>query len=232
MSSNYSGNPFGTQSPSPQPSPGSTPIIVVPADTDPNNVATMFNQQYKMTADNLAYLNHYPDGYFTFKSVTMDSTGGNVASSPVAGTLHVSATGSVAGNGNAIVNGTTYKDNTVIAWAFVDAVTPALRQAFNITSVARDGFNATGCFNLTLGSTMNSSSSWSCVAQQNMTVQSGGGAFFSLGHCSTVNGVLAAGPTLINQTTSFTVRTFDSSVSGATAGFLSNRDFFVVVYGK
>lgn len=56
MSTNYTGTPTATQSPAPQPGPSAVPIIVLPADSDPRNVATMFTQQYKMTADYLAYL--------------------------------------------------------------------------------------------------------------------------------------------------------------------------------
>ncbi len=56
MSSNYTGVPTAAQSPASAPTFGVDPIIVVPADADPNNVATMFTQQYRMLADHVAYL--------------------------------------------------------------------------------------------------------------------------------------------------------------------------------
>lgn len=54
MSTNYTGSATAADSPSPAPTVGGSPIIVLPADADPRNAATMFTQQYKMTADWLA----------------------------------------------------------------------------------------------------------------------------------------------------------------------------------
>lgn len=56
MSSNYVGNPTATESPSATPGQGVYPTVVVPADADPNNVATMFSQQYPVLADFIAYV--------------------------------------------------------------------------------------------------------------------------------------------------------------------------------
>lgn len=56
MSSNYTGNKTGNHPPAVSPAPGQSPLVVSPADTDPNNVATMFAQQYPTLADYIAWL--------------------------------------------------------------------------------------------------------------------------------------------------------------------------------
>lgn len=56
MASPYTGSPTGpAHTPSAAPAPSVAPTINVPADTDPNNVATMFQQQYETLADFIAY---------------------------------------------------------------------------------------------------------------------------------------------------------------------------------
>lgn len=55
MSTNYIGDKTATQSPSAAPEPNNTPTIVLPADADAFNAAA-FSQQFKMTADHLAWL--------------------------------------------------------------------------------------------------------------------------------------------------------------------------------
>lgn len=57
MSTNYTGNPIASQSPSLAPGPGSIPIASVPADGDPDAGAT-FAQGYKVMVDNFAYHNN------------------------------------------------------------------------------------------------------------------------------------------------------------------------------
>lgn len=223
MPSNYTGNPTATQPPAAQPGAGVAPIIVLPADTDPNNVATMFNQQYKMLADYGAYAMNFPTGVVSFKSLFIDSTGGSSVT-PVSGTLRVSGLGSNAGVSTGINLGTLYKDSTPIAWAFVDSVNAVFRQSFNMTAVGRDGFNATGCFSLTLGTTQNAAGSWGAVATTSQGIQNG--ISMTPGYCITTNGTLAAGPTFVNPTTTLTVRTFGSG------GSLVNLDFFVICFGK
>lgn len=55
MSSNYTGNASATQSPSPAPSSGNPPVLVLPSDGDAVNAAA-FAQAYKALADYVAYL--------------------------------------------------------------------------------------------------------------------------------------------------------------------------------
>ena len=54
--STITGNPKGNQTPSPSAAPGTAIKITLPADSDSNNVATMFTQQYTVVADYLAYV--------------------------------------------------------------------------------------------------------------------------------------------------------------------------------
>ena len=68
MSNNYIGvapaNPFSNQ------------IISVPTDTDPNNVATMFNTQYEYVADEASYLNGMVlNEYWGFPTIPINAIG-------------------------------------------------------------------------------------------------------------------------------------------------------------
>lgn len=107
MSSNYVGNPTGVQPPAIQPAPGVAPVVVLPADNDPNNVATMFLQQYKVFADYIAYLMQAGTGSVSFKGIIIDGVGG-IPVTPIAGQLSVSGnstfTGTIAVTGAATFN--------------------------------------------------------------------------------------------------------------------------------
>lgn len=59
MASNHTGTATptpGALAPSPAPAPGAAPVTSIPEDVDPNNVATMFAQQYPTLADYIAFL--------------------------------------------------------------------------------------------------------------------------------------------------------------------------------
>jgi hypothetical protein len=68
MSSNYSGVPTAAQAPAPAPTAGKVPIIVIPDDADAFNAAA-FAQQFKMSADYLAWL---MQGYLPTKMPVFD----------------------------------------------------------------------------------------------------------------------------------------------------------------
>ena len=112
MGTIYSGNPTSTDAYNTAPAPYNTVNIYMPADTDPNNVATMFTQQNERFADNLQYL---IDGYTsfngttTFTSLYIDGIGGQpIITGP--GTLTVSGnsylTGQTVHTGAVTMNGT------------------------------------------------------------------------------------------------------------------------------
>lgn len=99
MGSVYTGNPVGTDAYNTAPAPNNDVKVYIPADTEPNNVATMLNQQYKALANNVQYL---VDGYSSFRGTTsfkglvINSTGAG-AVTPASGTLSVSSTSTFSG---------------------------------------------------------------------------------------------------------------------------------------
>lgn len=79
MSSNYTGNPTGTQPPGSTPALGGYPIVVLPSDGDALNAASVA-QAWKECADYIAFaqlsINQLLTGLLSVKSLTLDGVGG------------------------------------------------------------------------------------------------------------------------------------------------------------
>ena len=74
MPSNYTGNATATQAPAATPAYGVAPIVVIPADGEALNVASIA-QAFKAAADYIAYLQNAVNK-LSFRNVSIDSVGG------------------------------------------------------------------------------------------------------------------------------------------------------------
>jgi hypothetical protein len=91
MSSNYTGNPAGVQSPATAPAVNNPPIAVLPSDGDADSAASVA-QAFKVLADNSAFALDVLGGTLTAKTLQTDGTGGG---SVTASTGDVVASGRV-----------------------------------------------------------------------------------------------------------------------------------------
>lgn len=96
MSTNYPGVPTATQAPAPAPTAGKVPIIVVPADADAFNAAA-FAQQFKMTADYLAWL---MQGYLLTKMPVFDHFTGSAIDTGIWSTISGTSINDDSANGS------------------------------------------------------------------------------------------------------------------------------------
>lgn len=163
MSTDYTGNKKAAQAPSPAPGPGVLPGIIVPADNDPNNVATMFVQQYKTMADYWAWLQNVAEfnppytngnsGGFTTVAHVGSGTGTVVPSGNVKINTGTNVVLQILSNGatgtatfqTSINGGTTYGGTQTTSASMTDA-TSGITLAFTGTFVSSDTYQFLSAF--------------------------------------------------------------------------------------
>lgn len=90
MPTPYTGNPTGVQSPASAPAVNNAPVVALPVDGDPVNAAE-FVQGYKVSVDNIAFLQQIAGGTRSALGIVIDGVGGSTSTS--AGGSHVVVTG-------------------------------------------------------------------------------------------------------------------------------------------